>query len=225
VTGDHDFEQLASGEDVTCGLDTGGKAWCWDKTWKLPLAVSPALTLEGIFAGSTASHACALDAAGNAWCMGGNASGQLGDGTTTKSLVLRQVKTSHRFVTLTTGEDHTCGLTTGGVALCLGLQRRRSARHGRQLRLEGPRPGGGHQDLRRHQRRRIPHLRRGRGEVDPLLGRGCQRRAGDRHEGRGDPHPHRHLRLDAPARRLGGRLPHLRGGGPSPSPSPARPWR
>ncbi|MFZ4385475.1 MAG: hypothetical protein ACOYOM_11085, partial [Chloroflexota bacterium] len=58
-------------------------------------------------------HTCGLNGAGTAYCWGYNASGQLGDGTTTNQPVPVAVSGSRTFSTISAGTAHTCGVTIG----------------------------------------------------------------------------------------------------------------
>ena len=87
---------ITAGYEHTCALTTVGAVTCWggDSNGQLgngtitnsgiPVAVSG---LGGGVAAITAGdyHACALTTAGAVMCWGDNASGQLGNGTTTDS--------------------------------------------------------------------------------------------------------------------------------------------
>lgn len=104
VTGGLSFGAVSAGNsnDYTCGLTSGGAAYCWgyngdgelgiNSTAKslTPAAVSGGLTFTAVSAGG--QHACALTAGGVAYCWGDNSSGQLGDGTTAASPVPVRVK-------------------------------------------------------------------------------------------------------------------------------------
>jgi alpha-tubulin suppressor-like RCC1 family protein len=70
-------------------------------------------------------YTCALTTGGAAYCWGYNASGQLGDGTTTERDSPVAVLGSMTFVSVSTGGDaagngHACGLTASGAAYCWG---------------------------------------------------------------------------------------------------------
>ena len=67
-----------------------------------------------------ATHSCALDETGTAHCWGGNASGQLGNGTNTNSLVPVPVAGGFRFTSISAGRNTTCALTPQGSAYCWG---------------------------------------------------------------------------------------------------------
>lgn len=70
-------------------------------------------------------HTCALDTVGLAWCWGSNALGQLGTsslafGPGVISAAPIDVANGISFVQITAGENHTCGLTAGGLIYCWG---------------------------------------------------------------------------------------------------------
>jgi len=63
---------------------------------------------------------CGVTAGGEAYCWGRNASGQLGDGTTTDSSVPVLVSGGHTWASVSGGGEHTCGMTTADEAYCWG---------------------------------------------------------------------------------------------------------
>jgi alpha-tubulin suppressor-like RCC1 family protein len=85
---------LAAGGAHTCALTAGGDAWCWgsDSNGQLgrgsiggssstPAPVSGGLKFIALSAGG--AHTCGVTLDGSIYCWGANASGQLGDGSTT----------------------------------------------------------------------------------------------------------------------------------------------
>jgi alpha-tubulin suppressor-like RCC1 family protein len=81
-----------------------------------------ALGLGRISAGN--NHTCGLTATGKAYCWGDGTSGKLGSGGGGSYLPVEVAATadgiSHLFSSISVGYDTTCGITTGGAALCWG---------------------------------------------------------------------------------------------------------
>ena len=122
------FTSLAAGHGHTCGLTSGGTAYCWgyndqgqlgDGTTEListiPVAVSGGKTFTSLVAGE--AHTCGLASVGTAYCWGRNGSGQLGDGTrdywgsTSDRTVPVAVTGGLIFETIQASGWHTCAIT------------------------------------------------------------------------------------------------------------------
>jgi alpha-tubulin suppressor-like RCC1 family protein len=132
---------IATGSSHTCGLAVDGQAFCWGendagqlgdgtRTWSPgATAVAGELRFAGISAGM--SHSCGLTTDGEAYCWGWNERGQLGDGTSHEydheaaegaAVVAAPTPVAGglRFIELSGGRSHTCGITTAGRVYCWG---------------------------------------------------------------------------------------------------------
>ena len=137
VSGGLSFTALAAGGAHTCGLVSGGTAYCWgnnqygqlgdgttgtgfrsaDRT--APVVVSGGLSFTALAGGGV--HTCGLLTGGSAYCWGSNASGQLGDGMSgTDRTAPVAVGAGRTFTALAGGFSHTCGLATGETGYCWG---------------------------------------------------------------------------------------------------------
>jgi alpha-tubulin suppressor-like RCC1 family protein len=125
-----DLASAISGWSHTCGTDIGGTAYCWGANangqlgnglsggWSTrPIRVKTGIRFDTVVAG--AYHSCGLSS-GEAWCWGANFEGQLGDGTTTERIEPVRVAGRHAFMTLTSGDAHTCAIALDRTAYCWG---------------------------------------------------------------------------------------------------------
>jgi alpha-tubulin suppressor-like RCC1 family protein len=132
--------QVTAAQTSACALDSTGTAYCWGSDVNGQLGnnsttqslVPVAVTTSGALSGVTlteisggGSFACALSAAGAAYCWGLNSNGQLGNNSTTQSLVPVAVTTSGALsgvnvVQLGAGQISTCALSAAGTAYCWG---------------------------------------------------------------------------------------------------------
>jgi alpha-tubulin suppressor-like RCC1 family protein len=138
-----DLAAVGGGEFLTCGLTTGGAAYCWGFNGSgaignggtagsaVPSPVVGGLTFASLAVGD--SHACGITTDGTAFCWGQNDAGALGDGSANGpetcdvggpvrcSTVPVPVAGNHTFAALSAGNAHTCGLTTSGSIYCWGF--------------------------------------------------------------------------------------------------------
>ena len=129
------IDSIVGGYGHACALTTSGTAYCWgynsggavgDGTQTdraSPVAVTAGMTFGAIVAGHY--HTCALTLTKEAYCWGSNGSGQVGSGTDGSSgawaiTVPTAVSGNLKFASLADGSNHTCGLTTSGMAYCWG---------------------------------------------------------------------------------------------------------
>lgn len=116
----------------TCGISTGGIAYCWggNESGQLgfvlpttcpsstcstqPHPVSLDLSFIAVSAGG--NHSCGLLTGGSAYCWGRDGGGQVVDGVGQ----LVRVPGGHVFTALSASAGFTCGLTSAGDVYCWG---------------------------------------------------------------------------------------------------------
>ena len=125
VGGERTLVALAAGRSHTCGLDAQGEAWCWGRFLGAPLSpIGAHPPLASISAGD--HKTCALTSEGATLCWGVFRIGPSDLVTTLTTPTpggtwqAADDSTLH-FTSVTTGEEHICGLTSGGAAYCWGV--------------------------------------------------------------------------------------------------------
>lgn len=129
--------QISAGDKFACAVKVDGSLWCWGANGTGQLgdggstnrlsAVRSASSIETVTEVACGGvHACAVSAAGGLWCWGGNAYGQIGNGTTFNQLVpvpaiddatgAPLVAVAH----VRAGSDFTCGTDSAGALWCWG---------------------------------------------------------------------------------------------------------
>jgi alpha-tubulin suppressor-like RCC1 family protein len=139
------FRQVSAGSGHTCGVSTGGTAYCWGDNSEGQLGIGNSAGPElcntefGNFACSTrpvrvvgglafrlvsagGSHSCGVTTDDVAYCWGANADGQLGNGRTSPSPTKRPVRVvgGLAFRQVDARGPITCAVTTSNVAYCWG---------------------------------------------------------------------------------------------------------
>ena len=149
VSGALKFVSISAGGSQSCGIVSGGTAYCWGYNGQGQLGLgsssvqrisTPAVVAGNLaFASITAGwlHTCGLTTAGAAYCWGDNTQGELGTGAPQSSDRPVSVAGGFQFQSLgaastfvqsnnyyyygpATTDAHTCGVTTAGVAYCWG---------------------------------------------------------------------------------------------------------
>ena len=119
---------IDSGEHTASAVVTGEEGAA-----EFTATATPAVGFKAIalMQGSTASarepHMCALASDSLAWCWGGNAFGELGNGTSAASTVPVAVAGGRTFVSVHGDEFNSCGLRASGELWCWGRNTTSSA--------------------------------------------------------------------------------------------------
>ena len=149
VAGDLHFIAVNAGRFLTCGVTSTEAAYCWGSNgegevgdgalrdvnnWAdVPLAVAGGLTFREVSPGT--DHTCGVTRDSTAYCWGRAAFGMLGLGERPGPQHTRPapVVGGLRFVTVSTGDYHACGLRADGAAYCWGLNERGQVGDGTDL--------------------------------------------------------------------------------------------
>lgn len=124
--------RITAGENHTCAMTVEGGVKCWGHNDSGQLgdgtttsSIAP-VDVSGLSTGAMSisagrSHTCAVAAGGGVWCWGANYHGQLGDGTQTNRQIPVTVNgLAAGMNAVAAGDQHTCGLTSGGSVKCWG---------------------------------------------------------------------------------------------------------
>lgn len=126
------MSSVSAGYAHTCAVTTSGGVKCWGlndfgqlgngttTNSTTPVDVSGITGVSSISAGGY--HTCAVTSSGAIKCWGRNAYGQLGNGNTTDSTIPVDVNgLTTGVATVSTGNYHTCAVTSSGGVKCWGL--------------------------------------------------------------------------------------------------------
>jgi alpha-tubulin suppressor-like RCC1 family protein len=128
------WRTVATGRDHDCALTVNGAVYCWgandagqvgdgtteNRTLPVPVLMPAGVTVSWIVVGL--KHSCAFSFGHAMYCWGANASGQLGDGTTTNRLQPTLVKFPpgpFAVTQISAGDDQTCAVAKP-VIYCWG---------------------------------------------------------------------------------------------------------
>lgn len=130
------FKSISAGGRITCAISTDDQGYCWGlggftgdgrATDALtPSRVAGEHRFKALQAGVL--HACGITTDGAAYCWGSNQNGELGNGSIgdrdlgslAKESSPVPVRSDRRFQSITTGGNHSCGITLDGEAFCWG---------------------------------------------------------------------------------------------------------
>jgi len=127
------YTTISTGAAHGCATADNQHLYCWgDNTYgqtgtgsgnlvePTPRLLADPAPYTSVAAGG--DHTCGLTTGGAAVCWGRNDQGQLGRGGTPGNPALpAPVATTLRFALLVSGSGHSCGLATGGLTYCWGL--------------------------------------------------------------------------------------------------------
>jgi alpha-tubulin suppressor-like RCC1 family protein len=131
-TGATDWARVSAGDKHTCAIKTNGTLFCWgdnedgmlgnnsNKDSHVPVQESAGAT-DWARVSASNNHTCAIKTNGMLFCWGNNEYGQLGNNSTTNSLVPVQESTAATdWANLSAGGSHTCAIKTNGTLFCWG---------------------------------------------------------------------------------------------------------
>ena len=141
VAGSNVYASLAGGDSFTCGLTSGGRAYCWgaDNRGELgravgtcnsvagfanycsptPAPVNSSATFTSLSVGN--SHACGITASSTALCWGDNGQGQLGTSSFDDRMTPALAQGGMTFTSISASGAVTCGTPVGSPSVCWGL--------------------------------------------------------------------------------------------------------
>ncbi len=129
---DDSYIFISSGKELTCGIKTDNKLYCWGSnsegqlgagnlvsSKKSPTPILDTKTFKFVNS-ARGLHSCAITTEGELYCWGNNDEGQLGNGTKTDSWLPTKIGTDSDWVSVDTDYVNTCALKVGGDVYCWG---------------------------------------------------------------------------------------------------------
>ncbi len=129
IFGTNTYSLVSSGSTHTCAIRiSNSRAYCWGENRNLQtggtgdFSYYPTEVLVGVSSvGAGGVHSCAVKTDGTVWCWGDNRYGQLGNNSTTGSIVPVQVSSLAGVTSLSIGKNHhSCAIVSGGEIKCWG---------------------------------------------------------------------------------------------------------
>jgi len=127
-------QRIAPGGSHTCALTMAEERYCWgrnnygqlglgqlaDTIYPVKASNPGGVPFASISAGY--EHTCGITVEGKVYCWGRNNYGQVGDSVAAAQYRAspRAIKSNAVFTALSSGSDHTCGVTTEGKVYCWG---------------------------------------------------------------------------------------------------------
>jgi len=144
-----DARHVAAGAEHACAVKADETVVCWGRNHRgqlgagstgyqqpEPSAVGGISDVVQLALGFT--HSCALKRDGTVWCWGGNASGQLGDGTKEDRATASRRAMIDDVVQIGAALHHSCAVKRDGTVWCWGLNNRGQLGDGSVV--DSPRP-------------------------------------------------------------------------------------
>lgn len=128
--------KVSVGITATCGIKEDGSAWCWGADTNGKLGNGSVLTADQDtpsrvvgdgrwvdISMSRLNHACGIKTDGSLWCWGAPANGRLGIGSGYSSNIEspKRVPGSDKWIAISVGNDHTCGMKADESIWCWGI--------------------------------------------------------------------------------------------------------
>ncbi|WP_413580414.1 Ig-like domain-containing protein [Bdellovibrio sp. HCB288] len=126
------YSNLGIGINTTCAIKSG-QVYCWGQNittaggyWTTPTLINPGGANPFVSVDLGYDSVCALNNINELYCFGGNAFGQLGDGSTTavNPPVASPAVTNVSKISINwnnSGQPHACALSTTGTVSCWGI--------------------------------------------------------------------------------------------------------